>query len=927
MASTMTNVFVLLFVVVVILLLSTAFDRLLTILLTRPSTQEGQKFLTAIEDLVLPMGSFPSRLLNPWSSTPKSYNSSSLPPTSNSESKQEAVPALDAPTHIHNRTKDIPILSFTQLTTIEIEPSADATSPAVNDLLAEFHVFENEIRGLIDPEGIHSSQSASTRDIVADMITNHAEAVNGLRHDWAKEREEFERNAQEHETNYHELERENNILSRQKERKKEKSRQLKSQNKCLRAQIEEKIQIKDDAEKRAATAEQVANAGVQRRIDEVQIDLRQKNKVAEDKLKQERDSAILAKREVETELVEARSEVSVLALQQKTAAKENTTILNEYKECLEQRNLEVKTSKKLAELAERNLEAFKNKKLIEESDEVNNLQKQLRESKDLAKSLEPCKTKAENYERMCQRLRENSTNEADEVREVKDHKINRLESEISGHRKIMAADEATISRQAGEIARLESGEALQKLQSKLEQAKKQLKDAELETKNLRRDLRTGAAKSKQDAENALMEARNQHEKDKGIAVDNAIQQAKMTAAVEAKKKEQQYAVDMEAAVEHAKKNAALEAAQKEQQYAAAMEAAVEQAKRNAAVEAATKERQYAAAMEAAVEQAIRKTVREMESKAAAENAAAEVEKQAARETQMDITPDPELDAELMAEVDDALKKEQQHQNEIDEAVKVAVEKALENAKQLHQQQMAAAVQYAVQDAKINHEKEKNDLVAAKEAAEIAQQAQEVPDKVIQTNSSDLADGQTSNNPIDLTLAATEADEASKLLGEVVKNGIAMDTVEHTVLCRLYDIRVALHNVKATLQTPSAPTETSHYKDLLRIFRLEEAVLERLDRETNHKLLARQGRLANERLRQVSNILESSVVQKDAILQALVGPRRDIAPMRGLKRSTPSKKPKVDNGQPSADVPPTPSAKPKAANHQSFASILESLRNS
>ena len=911
---------VLLFVVVGILLLSTGLYRFLTILFTRPSTQEGRDLLTAIEDMVLPMGSFPSRLLYPWRSTPNRYNSSLLPPTSNSGSEQEAVPALAEPPHIQNRTKEIPILSVTPLTTIEIEPSVDATSPAVNDVLAKFHIFENEIRGLIDPKGIHSPQSKLTKELVSDTINKYAEDVKGLRRDCAKGKEEFEkgkeefekgkeefeRSAQDHKTKYQELERDHNLLSREKEREKESYLQLESKNECLKIQIEEKIQIKEDAERRADNAEQLANARVQKRIDEVKVGLEQNKKAAVDKVKQERDSAILAKRKVESELVEARSEVNVLEEQQKTAAKENTAILNQYEESLKQKCLAVTTSEQLAKLAERNLQAFKNKKLMKDSVKITSLQKQLRESNDLVKSLEPWKTKAENHEPIYQRLTENLTNKADEIREAKDHIINRLELNISGLQRDMATDEVTIHRQHSKIAKLKSGKELQELKSKLEQAKKQLKDAELETEKLRKDHRTGEAKSKQDAENALIKTASQHERDKKIAVDTAVHQAEMAAAERAAEAKQEYEQCTSLAVKEAMEIAAAEAAKKEQQYAVDKRAAVDDAMKNAAVEAETKWQQYALAMRAQAENATKKAEAEIQSKAAAE-----VEEQAARETEMDIAPDPESDAVLMAEVEDALKKEQQHQDEIAEKVKNAVDKALENANQLHQQ----AVQFAVQAAKINHEKEKNDLIAAKEAAESAQLAQ------------DVADHQTSNNPIDLTLAATEADEASKLLDEVVKNGMAMGTVEYTVLRKLVEIRVGLRNVKVTLQTPHAPTETSHYEDILRGLRLEGSVLERLESETNHKLLARQGRLANERLKKVAEILETSGVQKDAILQALIGPRRQVAPIRGLKRPMQSKKPKVDDSQPSAEFPPTPSAKPKADNRPPFASILKAVQNS
>ena len=117
---------------------------------------------------------------------------------------------------------------------------------------------------------------------------------------------------------------------------------------------------------------------MQKRIDEVKIGLEENKKVAGDKRKQERDSVILSKRKIETELADARSEVDVLKEQQKTVAKENTATFNEYIECVRQRNLAVTTSKQRTELAKRKLEAYRDEKLMKDSVEFNNVQKQLR---------------------------------------------------------------------------------------------------------------------------------------------------------------------------------------------------------------------------------------------------------------------------------------------------------------------------------------------------------------------------------------------------------------------------------------------------------------------------------------------------------------------------------------------------------------------
>ena len=850
MASTMADVLLLIFVVVSILLLFTAFDSVFAIPYFRPSRQEGRDLCVAIEDLVLPMGSFPSRLLHPWSPTPRPYNSSTMPPTSNSGSKQEAVPAPDESTPVHDRTNPIAILSFTPLmtidieprvaatlsftplTTIDIEPKVAATSPAVNKVLAEFHAFENEIRGLMDPEGIHSPQSKRTIDLVTDEINKHAEVVEDLRHDWEVLYED---------------------LLRQNDGEKEASRHL-------RIQIEGNIETLKVAEQAADKAEQTAEAGVQKRIDVMRTWFEQESKKAEDKIKQERNSFILSKRKIENGLAEARSQVTLLKEQQKTATKENTSTIRNLKESLRQKSLAVTTSEELAASADRSLQVFIDEKRKKESLEITTLRKQLRESNEMAKSLGPWKTKAENEKRNSQRLSDRLTDTENTLREEKKHAVNDLELQIRSLKRDMATDEFTINRQQDEISELESGKELQDLKSQLGKAEKQLKNAKLENETLKSTLRACDAKTKQDAEISYKERESHHEESKRIAVENAVQQASIEAEMDA----------------------AMKATEKEQEYKQRTRIAIENALKKARVDTEKK----------AAAEAEKKVAAEAEKKVAAEaeNVALKAEKKAAREAEMDTAPDAEMGAAEMG----AAEKEQRHQQDMAEAVQNAVVKAAEDAKkqeQQHQMEMAEAVQNAVmkavEDAKTNHEKEKKEIVAANEAAEVARQTQEAPDKVTQTKSSDVADRQTSGPPVELTLAATEANEATILLEEIVKNGVAMDTIEHAALRRLTEIRNVLHNVKAALQIPHAVTETRHYTDMIRGFKLEESVLEHLDNGTM-KSLVRLGRTANGRLKKVSEILETSGVQKDAILQALIGPKRDVKPMRGLKRPTQSK---------------------------------------
>ena len=77
---------------------------------------------------------------------------------------------------------------------------------------------------------------------------------------------------------------------------------------------------------------------------EVKIGLEQNEKATVNKIIQERGLVIRSKREIESMLADARTEVNLLEEQQKTAAKGFTNILNDYEERLRQRDSAVTAS-------------------------------------------------------------------------------------------------------------------------------------------------------------------------------------------------------------------------------------------------------------------------------------------------------------------------------------------------------------------------------------------------------------------------------------------------------------------------------------------------------------------------------------------------------------------------------------------------------
>ncbi|KAF6220707.1 hypothetical protein HO133_003140 [Letharia lupina] len=100
----MADLLVLILSILVILLLITAWDHTLALPFLNPSRREVRDLLVAVEDLLLPMGSFPSKLLQPWVPTVKECRSRptaltlSHNPTPAEEGSEPSTPASTEPT-------------------------------------------------------------------------------------------------------------------------------------------------------------------------------------------------------------------------------------------------------------------------------------------------------------------------------------------------------------------------------------------------------------------------------------------------------------------------------------------------------------------------------------------------------------------------------------------------------------------------------------------------------------------------------------------------------------------------------------------------------------------------------------------------------------------------------------------------------------
>lgn len=249
----MADCLILVFAIVAFLLLLTAFDRYYELPCFNPSTFEAQKLLVALEDLLLPLGSLPAKVLHPWFSAGENddVEPSTTPAPTRSKldgaeyAQINASPPLPDPVSDddqslgskqyadklffdrikHQLTSDLDTIATkmplskqkgadvdllnrypTTVAEKEEQQEKEDITAAVEDTLMENRVFEKAIRDLIDPEGRYAPDHQQIIKLVAATIEGRKEAEGRLgsetvrlqrekedqRHDWDDSREAFE---------------------------------------------------------------------------------------------------------------------------------------------------------------------------------------------------------------------------------------------------------------------------------------------------------------------------------------------------------------------------------------------------------------------------------------------------------------------------------------------------------------------------------------------------------------------------------------------------------------------------------------------------------------------------------------------------------------------------------------------------------------
>ncbi len=241
--TTTMGLFLLILFIAVTLLVLTAFDRIFALPFSHSSKREVRNLLVGLEDLLLPMGSFPSKLLHPWASAAENYRSNTnsiplFPETTPTEgaSKSNVTPTSNEPTPREGRSKpthpdeiffdsleylqasndnthiDVPgvgvpfpiqdeaEIKFLRGASIFVgegedqrleedtttmvkaeEPQEEDSTAAIEEVSTETQSFEKAICDLVDPEGSYGRDLQKIIELVAGTIERQTKAEDRLR--------------------------------------------------------------------------------------------------------------------------------------------------------------------------------------------------------------------------------------------------------------------------------------------------------------------------------------------------------------------------------------------------------------------------------------------------------------------------------------------------------------------------------------------------------------------------------------------------------------------------------------------------------------------------------------------------------------------------------------------------------------------------
>lgn len=872
MTSTMADLLLLILVVTAILLLCAGLERRFSFPFLNPTKLEAKVLLIGLEDLTLPLGSFPINLLHPWaglSSIGAGLNTAKSPPsiepiTDDSqpvsskgrsdkhlydpidyqhlldEDNQNAGPETGLPHPENNPAKNGPLDGVATATGEQKYQQQQwekkGSTAAMEKLLSETQAFEKSIRELVDPHGIYGLDLQKMVKLVAHIIERRSEAEEslisekvrferaeeGLGHERQDMKEDLERVIDEQKATlkwtqqkYDEILDENETLLSEKTALENYQRMMDQYN--------ENLKTLEDAKEWAEHDARTAKAELKSRIHAVSEKHRQERLAAEQHTGRERNTLLCRVRMFEDTLNRARRQVTLGEHEHKAAMRESGQVNQHLCATVQKLRLTLEASQELASSTEQRLRTQLDDQGRKKDHEISIIKGQ---HQDLTREVNVVRRGKYFAEQDSQRLSDSLQKQTTSLQADKKRIEDDSRREIKGLRRRIAGDQVIINDYIEEVIRLETGEEVQGLVSQLEDCKEQLQQS---------------AKDAQDAEKQLKDRRWEIQNLRGTikARDQKIQQDAEISSTENENLKKQ----LEQAIRVSDSRLEEEARKLKEQ-----------------------ERESS-------------RIFEMEKEKAVENANSKaVEDAKGRQEEHEKDKKDALQFAVSNAAEHAEKKEEEHRKEMKDAVQKAVKKAVEETRQAHQQQLEAEAKSS-REAQLKATKIENDLRT--EMGVLKSQVEQGSE----SKSRNPASAQPDFNAKELIVQTREADEANNLLLEIGRNGIAQDSVEHVVVRELSNAKLALYNLKCILREQGLDVVKDELVSVIASGKVDEENIQKLNATTWAELV-KQTKWAQVRLLNVEEILATTSDNRtEKLLEAINAPYREIKKARGSKRHT------------------------------------------
>ena len=505
--TTKMELFLLILFITVTLLVLTAFDRIFALPFLHSSKREVRDLLVALEDLLLPMGSFPSKLLQPWASVVENYrsNTPALPlspkitptedgstpnvtPTSNESTPREGIskptptPPLNGPTHVDRRSDTVTLPPPIETVRDDGSDSEDYPNEIFFDSL-ECQQTSNDNSHIDEPDVGVSPPGCET--------TRFQRALEDQAHEWKDMRGVFDRIINGQNAKLRSTQEENGDLREVNEKLISERDASTAKRSRMKDRFNNELRILNAAKAAAEEAAERAEAGVEGRIDQLKKRYNKEKSDAEQKNAREKNTIICSKRMVEDGLTHARFQATVSQKQHDIETRNKDSTIHQLNAAVRQLRLAVTVSEKSAASAEESLQKQLNDQCKAKDEEIVNLKVQLRDSEGKIETLGKWKDKAQvaaqvaatNHKRLSDCLQDELTT----LRGEKQHIVEGLKLDKSGLNRTVEANEVTINRQERRITELESGKRVNSLKRQLEEIKKQLQKQERENEKTKED--------------------------------------------------------------------------------------------------------------------------------------------------------------------------------------------------------------------------------------------------------------------------------------------------------------------------------------------------------------------------------------------------------------------------------------------------------